>query len=233
MSTTATLPVTKIAPGLEKGNLCSPRAALQGVYAPDMQLTSGTLSWSNLEGADLSRLHATGLFVTEANLDSVNLEDSVLERVTFSKTTARGANLQRAWLTDCDFTNADFSGADLRGAVLTQKHPIPRHMLSHFNLSGADLRGAVLNLNTKGILVTETPITIGTNFQGAILASPDMWRPCGWDLVGVTFTRPWAEYAALAKARSLPEDKARFFYEEHPEVSPEAAVELLTQCVPS
>lgn len=227
---TATLPVTRIAPGLEKSNLCSPRAELRGVYAPDMQLTSGTLSWSNLEGADLSRLHARGLFVTEANMDSVNLEDAVLERVSFSKSSVRGANLQRAWLTDCELTNADFSGADLRGAFLTQKNPIPQRMLSHFNLSGADLRGAVLNLNTKGTLVTETPITIGTNFQGAVLAAPDMWKPRGWDLVGVTFTRPWAEYAALAKTRAVSEAKVRFFYEEHPEMSPEAAIDLVA-CV--
>jgi uncharacterized protein YjbI with pentapeptide repeats len=228
---TATLPVTAITSGLEKSNLCSPRAELSGVHAPDMKLISGTLSYSNLEGADLSRLHATGLFVVEANLDSANLADSVLERVSFSKTTARRANLQRAQITDCDFAGADFSGADLREAVLTQKHPIPRHMLSHFNLSGADLRGAVLNLNTKGTLVTETPTTIGTNFQGALLASAATWKPRGWDLVGATLTRPWAEYAARAKAQTLPETKVRFFYEEHPEVSPEEAIELITQCV--
>lgn len=122
------------------------------------QLPRGT----DLVGAQLRFVDATGGNFAECDLSGADLQDTYLDRASFQRAKLIGANLSGATAKRAGFARADLSGANLRGASLTGAS------FQRANLSGADVSGADLrDVDLSGAKLTGLIWDEATRFNGA------------------------------------------------------------------
>jgi uncharacterized protein YjbI with pentapeptide repeats len=119
-----------------------------GAYMTRTHAAGMQLSEADLEGADARGAVLRGAMLVRANLAEANLEAAILSQARVAGANLRSANLCRANLAGAELSGADLERADAEGACLEGA------TLVEANLTGANLRGASLshaNLEGSGL----------------------------------------------------------------------------------
>ena len=147
------------------GYLIGPGADLSGFDLSGLDLSGATLTGANLTGAVLTRVHASGVIGTPADLPTG-------WQVVSGYLIGPGADLSGFDLSGLDLSGATLTGANLTGANLTGT-----------NLDGTDLQGATLDgAHASGVTGTPADLPTGWQVVSGYLIGP------GADLSGLDLT---------------------------------------------
>lgn len=148
-----------------------------------------------------------GVAAPNADLSGVDLSFGKLERANFRRAQLNGSTLESSKLGFADLRGADLTGANLRGALLLRAQlqnaklrnaNLQGAFLSYADLEGADLRNAKLQrAKLVGAILKDADFT-GAELEGAFLGSAD--------LQGAIFMDTDLTQADTREARNLPDN---------------------------
>ncbi|ONH59975.1 hypothetical protein CcI49_14810 [Frankia sp. CcI49] len=115
-----------------------PAVRLGGVSLAGQTVSGWDWSFTNLAGADLTRVHLSRMNLQGADLSGARLRDAQIDMTRLRQADLSEADLAGSRLYDVDLTEANLTGASLRGAELFEPE------LARARLDGGDWRRAAV-----------------------------------------------------------------------------------------